>query len=146
MSEIERIIDSLDRKALADAMTDPIKTSLSYGAIGRKLLLVNELPQDKIYRLIDFIEYSLKTICNHGALPQRLPNGCSEYMPISYYLEGNYDAIFGLGLNIYYLGKEDFKVHIQYLHERGSLVEFLGEHYTNCERIYNLSKIYVNEE
>jgi len=141
-TERERIIArALDhpegRKALAEALTEPIKTALSYGStVGGKLLLI-----DKKNSLIDFIKYGLETICYHGALPERLPNNFFEFISISYYLEDNYDEILGLGLNVYYFGKEDFKVHIQYLHEKGSLIEFLGDHYTECKRIYDLSKI-----
>jgi len=33
------------RKALADAMTEPIKKAIEYKAIGRKLLMVDDFPQ-----------------------------------------------------------------------------------------------------
>ena len=36
------------RKLLAEAMIEPIKTSLLYQAVGRKLLMVDELPQNAI--------------------------------------------------------------------------------------------------
>ena len=146
MSEIERIIDSLDRKALADAMTDPIKTSLSYGAIGRKLLLVDELPQDKMYKLIDFVSFKLKTLCDNEKFSEETLDSLTHYLPVAYYLEDNFNEIFNSGLNVYYIAKMDFKSHLKYLYDTHSLENFLGEYYTNCERIYNLSKIYVNEE
>ncbi|MGG2309823.1 hypothetical protein, partial [Salmonella enterica] len=38
------------RLALAQAMVKPIKTSLQYQAIGRKLLMVDELPQGALPR------------------------------------------------------------------------------------------------
>ena len=38
------------RVALAQAMVEPIKTSLMYQAVGRKLLMVDELPQGALPR------------------------------------------------------------------------------------------------
>jgi hypothetical protein len=38
------------RVALAQAMVEPIKTSLLYQAIGRKLLMVDDLPQSALAR------------------------------------------------------------------------------------------------
>lgn len=39
-----------DRKALAQAMVEPIQRSLEYQAVGRNLLMVDELPQAPIFK------------------------------------------------------------------------------------------------
>ena len=42
------------RTALAQAMVEPIKTSLMYQAIGRKLLMVDELPQGRCSQVLRY--------------------------------------------------------------------------------------------
>jgi hypothetical protein len=57
------------RQALAQAMVEPIKNSLMYQAIGRKLLLVDELPQGVLPRYERDVTAKSFTIGKRGAVP-----------------------------------------------------------------------------
>ena len=48
---ISQVLNSPEgREALAKAMVEPIRKSLEYNAVGRKLLMVDELPKGKLGR------------------------------------------------------------------------------------------------
>ena len=57
------------RTALAQAMVEPIKTSLMYQAIGRKLLMVDELPQGALARYERDVAVKSYVIPKRGAVP-----------------------------------------------------------------------------
>jgi len=57
------------RTALAQAMVEPIKTSLLYQAIGRKLLMVDELPQGALARYERDIAVKSYVIPKRGSVP-----------------------------------------------------------------------------
>lgn len=57
------------RTALAQAMVEPIKTSLMYQAIGRKLLMVDELPQGALARYERDIAVKSYVIPKRGSVP-----------------------------------------------------------------------------
>jgi hypothetical protein len=57
------------KTALAQAMVEPIKNSLLYQAIGRKLLLVDELPQGVLARYERDVTAKSFTIGKRGAVP-----------------------------------------------------------------------------
>ncbi len=57
------------RTALAQAMVEPIKTSLMYQAIGRKLLMVDELPQGALPRYERDVAVKSYVIPKRGAVP-----------------------------------------------------------------------------
>ena len=57
------------RTVLAQAMVEPIKTSLMYQGIGRKLLMVDELPQGAIPRYERDIAVRSHVIPKRGAVP-----------------------------------------------------------------------------
>ena len=57
------------KTALAQAMVEPIKNSLMYQAIGRKLLLVDELPQGVLPRYERDITAKSFVIGKRGAVP-----------------------------------------------------------------------------
>jgi len=57
------------RTALAQAMVEPIKTSLMYQAIGRKLLMVDELPQGALARYERDVAVKSYVIPKRGSVP-----------------------------------------------------------------------------
>lgn len=57
------------RIALAQAMVEPVKTSLMYQAIGRKLLMVDELPQGALPRYERDVAAKSYVIPKRGAVP-----------------------------------------------------------------------------
>lgn len=57
------------RVALSQAMVEPIKTSLMYQAIGRKLLMVDELPQGALPRYERDISVKSYVIPKRGSVP-----------------------------------------------------------------------------
>jgi len=57
------------KTALAQAMVEPIKNSLLYQAIGRKLLLVDELPQGVLARYERDLTAKSFTVGKRGAVP-----------------------------------------------------------------------------
>jgi len=69
------------RVALAQAMVEPIKRSLEYQAIGRKLLMVDELPQGALARYEKDIPSVAYVIPRRGALPDRITEGEEVLVP-----------------------------------------------------------------
>lgn len=59
------------RVALAQAMVEPIKRSLEYQAIGRKLIMVDELPQGALARYEKDLGSVGYVISRNGAVPDR---------------------------------------------------------------------------
>lgn len=57
------------RTALAQAMVEPIRTSLNYQAIGRKLLMVDELPQGALPRYERDVAVKSYVIPKRGSVP-----------------------------------------------------------------------------
>jgi len=57
------------RTALAQAMVEPIKTSLMYQAIGRKLFMVDELPQGALARYERDVAVKSYVIPKRGGVP-----------------------------------------------------------------------------
>lgn len=57
------------RTALAQAMVEPIKTSLMYQGIGRKLLMVDELPQGALARYERDVAVKSYVIPKRGSVP-----------------------------------------------------------------------------
>ena len=57
------------RTALAQAMVEPIKTSLMYQAIGRKLMMVDELPQGALARYERDVAVKSYVIPKRGGVP-----------------------------------------------------------------------------
>ncbi len=57
------------RTALAQAMVEPIKNSLMYQSVGRKLLLVDELPQGVLPRYERDVTAKAWTVSKRGAVP-----------------------------------------------------------------------------
>lgn len=57
------------RTALAQAMVEPIKTSLMYQAIGRKILMVDELPQGALARYERDVAVKSYVIPKRGSVP-----------------------------------------------------------------------------
>ena len=57
------------RTALAQAMVEPIKTSLMYQAIGRKILMVDELPQGTLARYERDVAVKSYIIPKRGSVP-----------------------------------------------------------------------------
>ncbi len=60
------------RVALAQAMVEPIKISLEYQAIGRKLLMVDELPQGALPRYERDIAVTSYVIPKRGSVPDMM--------------------------------------------------------------------------
>lgn len=60
------------RTALAQAMVEPIKTSLMYQGVGRKFLMVDELPQGALPRYERDIAVKSYVISKRGAVPDSI--------------------------------------------------------------------------
>ena len=60
------------RVALAQAMVEPIKRALEYQAIGRKLLMVDELPQGALARYEKDVASVAHVISRRGQVPDRI--------------------------------------------------------------------------
>lgn len=69
------------RVALAQAMVEPIKRALEYQAIGRKLLLVDELPQGALARYEKDVASVAHVIGRRGAVPDRITEGEEVLVP-----------------------------------------------------------------
>ena len=69
------------RIALAQAMVEPIKRSLEYQAIGRKLLMVDELPQGALARYEKDVASVAYVISRRGAVPDRITEGEEVLVP-----------------------------------------------------------------
>jgi hypothetical protein len=69
------------RVALAQAMVEPIKRSLEYQAIGRKLIMVDELPQGELARYEKDVASVASVISRQGAVPDRFVEGEEVLVP-----------------------------------------------------------------
>jgi hypothetical protein len=74
--------DANGRLALAQLMVDPIKVALEYQAIGRKLLLVDELPQGVIPRYEKDVYAVASVISKRGAVPESITQGEEVFVPL----------------------------------------------------------------
>lgn len=70
------------RVALAQAMVEPIKTSLMYQAIGRKLLMVDELPQGALPRYERDIAVKSAVIPKRGSVPTHVVEAEELLVPV----------------------------------------------------------------
>lgn len=69
------------RTALAQAMVEPIRRSLEYQAVGRKLLLVDELPQGALARYERDVAAIAHIIARRGAVPDQIQEGEEVLVP-----------------------------------------------------------------
>ena len=69
------------RVALAQAMVEPIRRSLEYQAVGRKLLLVDELPQGALARYERDVAAIAHVIARRGAVPDQIQEGEEILVP-----------------------------------------------------------------
>lgn len=69
------------RVALAQAMVEPIRRSLEYQAVGRKLLLVDELPQGALARYERDVAAIAHVISRRGAVPDQIQEGEEILVP-----------------------------------------------------------------
>ena len=69
------------RTALAQAMVEPIRRSLEYQAVGRKLLMVDELPQGALARYERDIASIAHVIGRRGAVPDQIVEGEEILVP-----------------------------------------------------------------
>src|ERR1035437_1687062 len=70
------------RVQLAQAMVEPIKRSLEYQAIGRKLLMVDELPQGALPRYEKDVSSVAYVIGRRGNVPDRIVEGEEVLVPL----------------------------------------------------------------
>ena len=63
--------DEQGRVALAQAMVEPIKRALEYQAVGRKMIMVDELPQGALARYEKDLGSNAYVISRNGAVPDR---------------------------------------------------------------------------
>jgi len=69
------------RIALAQSMVEPIRRSLEYQAVGRKLLMVDELPQGALARYERDIASIAHVIARRGAVPDQITEGEEILVP-----------------------------------------------------------------
>ena len=69
------------RVALAQAMVEPIRRALEYQAVGRKLLLVDELPQGALARYERDVRSTAFVISRRGAVPDGIQEGEEILVP-----------------------------------------------------------------
>lgn len=69
------------RVALAQAMVEPIRRSLEYQAVGRKLLLVDELPQGALARYERDVMSIAHIVSRRGAVPDQIQEGEEILVP-----------------------------------------------------------------
>ena len=69
------------RTALAQAMVEPIRRALEYQAVGRKLLLVDELPQGALARYERDVAAIAHVISRRGAVPDQIQEGEEILVP-----------------------------------------------------------------
>lgn len=69
------------RTALAQAMVEPIRRSLEYQAVGRKLLMVDELPQGALARYERDVAAIAHVIARRGAVPDQIQEGEEILVP-----------------------------------------------------------------
>lgn len=69
------------RVALAQAMVEPIRRALEYQAVGRKLLMVDELPQGAYARYEKDVRATAQVISRRGAVPDMITEGEEVLVP-----------------------------------------------------------------
>ena len=69
------------RVALAQAMVEPIRRSLEYQAVGRKLLMVDELPQGALARYERDVAAVAWVVARRGAVPDQIQEGEEVIVP-----------------------------------------------------------------
>ena len=69
------------RVALAQAMVEPIRRSLEYQAVGRKLLMVDELPQGALPRYERDLASVATVVSTRGAVPDQIQRGEEILVP-----------------------------------------------------------------
>jgi hypothetical protein len=69
------------RVALAQAMVEPIRRALEYQAVGRKLLMVDELPQGAYARYEKDVRATAHAISRRGAVPDMITEGEEILVP-----------------------------------------------------------------
>ena len=69
------------RVALAQAMVEPIRRALEYQAVGRKLLMVDELPQGAYARYEKDVRATASVISRRGAVPDMITEGEEILVP-----------------------------------------------------------------
>ena len=69
------------RTALAQAMVEPIRRALEYQAVGRKLLMVDELPQGALARYERDVASIAHVISRRGAVPDQITEGEELLVP-----------------------------------------------------------------
>jgi hypothetical protein len=69
------------RVALAQAMVEPIRRALEYQAVGRKLLMVDELPQGAYARYEKDVRAVAHVISRRGAVPDMITEGEEILVP-----------------------------------------------------------------
>ncbi len=69
------------RVALAQAMVEPIRRALEYQAVGRKLLMVDELPQGAYARYEKDVRQTAFVISRRGAVPDGITEGEEILVP-----------------------------------------------------------------
>jgi hypothetical protein len=69
------------RVALAQAMVEPIRRALEYQAVGRKLLMVDELPQGALARYEKDVREVAYVIARRGAVPDQITEGEEILVP-----------------------------------------------------------------
>lgn len=69
------------RTALAQAMVEPIRRALEYQAVGRKLLMVDELPQGALARYERDVASIAWVVSRRGAVPDQIQEGEEVLVP-----------------------------------------------------------------
>lgn len=69
------------RTALAQAMVEPIRRSLEYQAVGRKLLMVDDLPQGALARYERDVAAIAHVVARRGAVPDQIQEGEEILVP-----------------------------------------------------------------
>jgi hypothetical protein len=69
------------RVALAQAMVEPIRRALEYQAVGRKLLMVDELPQGALARYEKDVRATATVISRRGGVPDQIIEGEEILVP-----------------------------------------------------------------
>jgi hypothetical protein len=69
------------RVALAQAMVEPIRRALEYQAVGRKCLMVDELPQGALARYERDVTAKAYVISRRGAVPDQITEGEEVLVP-----------------------------------------------------------------
>jgi hypothetical protein len=69
------------RVALAQSMVEPIRRSLEYQAVGRKLIMVDELPQGALARYERDVASVAHIVARRGAVPDQITEGEEILVP-----------------------------------------------------------------